>query len=349
MWSELLEWYQKNKRDLPWRNTQNPYFIWLSEIILQQTRVEQGLPYYFRFIENYPTVNHLAKTHEDAVMKNWQGLGYYSRAINMHQTAKIIVNQYKGVFPNNYNDLVVLKGIGPYTAAAIASFAFNEPKAVLDGNVFRVLSRLYNIENAINTTEGKKIFTQLANEALNKKYPAIHNQAMMELGALICKPSNPNCNECPLRHHCLSLNLGTQHTLPKKIPKALPKVKHLNFIVIIDKGQTYVHQRDHTSIWKNLYEPLCIESEFPLNEEDLMEKLLSHMNIGKSMPVKVYETKHLLTHIKIFGHFWIVNQPIKIHSSIYLQKVAIKDLHNLAIHRLFDKFLNSYKLHEVCH
>lgn len=349
MWRELLEWYQISKRSLPWRSTQNPYYIWLSEVILQQTRVEQGLPYFVKFQENFPTIHHLAEASESTIMKNWQGLGYYSRAINMHRTAKIIANEFNGVFPDNYNDLLQLKGIGPYTAAAIASFAYNEPKAVLDGNVYRVLSRIFNIDTPINTTAGRKLFTQIADDILNKNFPATHNQAMMELGAIICKPSNPSCNICPLSSHCKSFELKTQNTLPKKLPKTPAKIKYLNFIVIVSKDQIYVHLRDQSSVWKNLYEPLCFETESILSEQKLLEQISTQITIGKDMPLKVFETVHLLTHIKFFGYFWLVKDPKKIHSSIPLEKVAIKDLNKLAIHRLFDKFLNHYKLHEVCH
>jgi A/G-specific adenine glycosylase len=195
---DLLSWYMLHKRDLPWRNTQDPYLIWLSEIILQQTRVAQGLPYFQNFFDKYPQIELLANAPQDEVLKLWQGLGYYSRARNMHKTAQKIVNDFEGIFPGNYKNLLKLNGIGPYTAAAIASFAYNERVAVLDGNVFRVLARFFNLAEPIQTNEAKKIFTQLANDFLNKNEPALHNQAMMELGALVCTPKNPNCSACPL-------------------------------------------------------------------------------------------------------------------------------------------------------
>ncbi|MBP9187718.1 MAG: A/G-specific adenine glycosylase, partial [Bacteroidia bacterium] len=198
----LIKWYLANKRDLPWRNNLNPYHIWLSEIILQQTRVEQGLPYYLKFIEHYPTIKHLAEADDNNVMKLWQGLGYYNRASNMLKTARILVSSYNGVFPETYAELLNLKGIGPYTAAAISSFAFNEAQAVVDGNVYRVLARLFAIDEPIYSTSGKKLFATLAQDLLNLDAPALHNQAIMELGAMVCKPKLALCQACVLRLQC---------------------------------------------------------------------------------------------------------------------------------------------------
>jgi A/G-specific adenine glycosylase len=197
--NELINWYQQNKRDLPWRHTTDPYVIWLSEIILQQTRVEQGLPYFNRFLEKYPTVSHFAAANEDEVLHLWQGLGYYSRGRNMLITARLVQENYGGKFPSAWDQLIKLKGIGAYTAAAIASFAANEARAVVDGNVYRVLARYYGITEPINSTQGKKAFQQLADEALNRDEPALHNQAMMEFGAMLCKPKTPACGICPVR------------------------------------------------------------------------------------------------------------------------------------------------------
>ncbi|NDE64067.1 MAG: A/G-specific adenine glycosylase [Chlamydiae bacterium] len=199
---EIIEWYQKHKRDLPWRNTNDPYIIWLSEIIMQQTRVEQGTPYFNRFVEKYPSVKHFASATEAEILKLWQGLGYYSRGRNMHQTAQAVMEEHAGYFPKNYESLIRLKGIGEYTAAAIASFSSNEAKAVVDGNVFRLLSRYFGIDTPINTGRGKKIFTDLANELIDKKQAGIFNQAMMEFGSLQCKPKNPVCIACPLQMTC---------------------------------------------------------------------------------------------------------------------------------------------------
>ncbi len=201
----LIKWYLLNHRELPWRSSTDPYIIWLSEIILQQTRVDQGLPYFNRFVDKYPTISHLAKAPEDEVLKIWQGLGYYSRARNLHATAKLVHQQYAGVFPSNYDQIKALKGVGVYTAAAITSFAFNQPFAVVDGNVYRVLARLFGESTPIDTTTGKKLFAELANDLLNKKTPGIHNQAIMEFGATLCRPASPDCHICPFNGQCIAL------------------------------------------------------------------------------------------------------------------------------------------------
>lgn len=345
MWPELTKWYGKNKRDLPWRHTNDPYLIWLSEIILQQTRVEQGLPYYLKFVNAFPTVKKLAKASEGEVMKLWQGLGYYSRAINMHRTAKFICDELNGLFPTTYDTLISLKGIGPYTASAVASFAFNEAKAVLDGNVYRVLSRVFAVLTPINSVEGKKIFNQLADSALNKKNPAIHNQAMMELGALVCKPRLPLCNECPLNSRCEAFNSNTQNKLPVKIAKPKPITRYINYLFIIDSEYTYVKKRDKTSIWKNLYEPIVISSNEQITDGEVMERIRQYLNPGKKKPSNIFETKHQLTHQTIYASFWVAEIPQVVKVSKDIEKIKLDDLHLLPIHRLFDKFLQYYTLH----
>ena len=214
---KLVKWYLDNKRSLPWRDTNDPYKIWLSEVILQQTRVIQGLPYYQQFVETYPSVKDLAAAPEQEVLRLWQGLGYYTRARNLHKCAKVLATQYECAFPKTYEALQKLPGIGQYTAAAIASFAFNQAVAVVDGNVFRVLSRLFGIDSAINSPEGKYQFTELANHLLSKKDPALHNQAVMEFGALCCTPSNPKCSECPFNRSCLAYNNDLTSLVPVKV------------------------------------------------------------------------------------------------------------------------------------
>jgi A/G-specific adenine glycosylase len=345
MWPELIKWYEKNKRDLPWRHSNDPYLIWLSEIILQQTRVEQGLPYYNRFVATFPTVYKLANASESEVMKLWQGLGYYSRAINMHRTAKYIYEELNGVFPKSYEELISLKGIGPYTASAVASFAFNEAKAVLDGNVFRVLSRVFAESTPINTTKGKNIFAQLAEEVLNKRYPSLHNQAIMELGALVCKPRQPLCNTCPMNSKCEALRLGNQEKLPVKIAKSKPVARFFNYLFIIDSGNTYVKKRDQSGIWKKLYEPILIEADKLMDEEELLENIHTLLQLGKKKPIAAFETKHQLTHQTIYASFWIIENPRKINLHKDFEKIKLGDLHLLPIHRLFDKFLQNYTLH----
>src|SRR5690606_4230898 len=229
----LNHWYSSNKRELPWRQTTNPYAIWLSEIILQQTQVIQGLPYYESFLKEFPTVFSLANAEESKVLKLWQGLGYYSRARNLHAAAKHIVNQYDGVFPNNYKTLLTLKGVGDYTASAIASICFNEPTAVVDGNVYRVLSRYFGIDTPINSTKGIKAFKMLATSVMDAKNPSEYNQAIMEFGAIQCKPKNPDCKICPLHRSCAALEKKFVNVLPVKLNKTKVNTKYFNFLVVL--------------------------------------------------------------------------------------------------------------------
>ncbi len=345
----IIEWYQQNRRDLPWRNTHNPYLIWLSEVILQQTRVEQGLPYFERFAFNYPTVKDLAKAQDDDVMKLWQGLGYYNRAKNMLKTARIVANDCGGEFPNTYDQLIELKGIGPYTAAAIASFAFDEPQAVVDGNVYRVLARVFNEETPINSPKGKKLFAELAQEVLHKKFPALHNQAMMELGATVCKPQSPNCGVCPLRLQCEAYTLKTINLVPVKIPKQKPRERFLHFFFIEQNNHTYIRQRSNERIWHNLFEPPNIETGEQFDADSLLSHpdCLTFFEAGKGTSVKLgFQTKHQLTHQTIHACFWLIKpgKSFKITDK-HLLKTPLKELPKYAVHRLFDKFLNFHTLH----
>jgi A/G-specific adenine glycosylase len=344
MWKDLNRWYRDHARDLPWRHTRDPYKIWLSEVILQQTRVEQGLPYYERFISQFPDVKKLAKASNTQIMKLWQGLGYYSRAINMHETAKQIVRDCNGKFPNTYINLLKLKGIGPYTAAAIASFAFDEPKAVVDGNVFRVLSRVYGIDEPIDGTVGKKLFGQLADEILDKKAPAIHNQAMMELGATVCTPKRAKCAMCPMQQNCVAFIQNRVYEFPVKLVKKQPKEIFLNYILFIHEGKLLVRKRDRNSIWKNLYEPLYIESSEradTLSKKDISTKLGIEVT---HKPVSMWHTVHLLSHRKIDAGFWLAmcSEMPKLASTD--QFVTKSQLQRLPVHRLFDKFLKCVTL-----
>lgn len=346
---QLLNWYLLNKRDLPWRNTSNPYIIWLSEVILQQTRVQQGLPYFLSFVNKYPTVKKLALAPNDEIMKLWQGLGYYSRARNMHTTAINIYSHYNDIFPNNYNELLKLKGIGTYTAAAIASFAFNQKIAVVDGNVSRVLSRLFAIDEPVNSNSGKKIFEELANSFLNLKEPALHNQAMMELGALICKPQNPLCHDCPLQNKCLAFIQQTQNDYPVKIKKAAVKKRYFNYFYFLVQHQTAIHKRKAGDIWQNLYDLPLIE----LNENVSLDQLIIEITksgwfipLNKESLYLALQTKHVLTHQHLFAKFWIVNlpdYPALTKEFFWLNPTQLKEY---AIPRLFDKFLNEQKLQQ---
>src|SRR6478736_1262977 len=258
----LIKWYLQNKRDLPWRKTTDPYPIWLSEIMLQQTRVAQGMPYFLSFTTAFPTVFDLANASEEQVLKLWQGLGYYSRARNLHKTAQIVAFEMNGIFPDNYNDLLKLKGIGEYTAAAIASFSYNECVPVVDGNVFRVLSRYFDLETDIAQASAKKEFAALAFELMPKDNPAQFNQAIMEFGALQCVPKNPNCAECVFNDSCLALQKKKVNQLPVKLKKTKVRNRYFNYIIGIDeKENTIIQKRTAKGIWHNLYEFPLIETE----------------------------------------------------------------------------------------
>ena len=307
----LIEWYLQNKRDLPWRNTTNPYPIWLSEIILQQTRVAQGMPYFYAFLESFPTVKELAIADEQQVLKLWQGLGYYSRARNLHQTAQYIANELDGVFPNSYAGLIQLKGIGEYTAAAIASFAYNEPVPVVDGNVFRVVSRYFGIESDINTGKTKKEFTALAAELLSKEQPALFNQAIMEFGAMHCTPKNPDCENCIFNSSCVALQKGLVVQLPFKSKKIKIRKRYFNYIVLQDKkGNTKIQQRTDKGIWHNLYEFPLFETTQEEGFETIAPLIKNDTDFGDSV-VSIQEANpisliHKLSHQHLYIKFWKV-------------------------------------------
>jgi A/G-specific adenine glycosylase len=267
--SNLTNWFDKNKRELPWRKSNDPYKIWLSEIILQQTQVKQGLPYYNKFLKNYPNIYELARSSEDEVMKNWQGLGYYSRARNLHFTAKYIVHELNGIFPKKYIDLIKLKGVGDYTASAIASICFDESVAVLDGNVFRVLSRYFGIEIPINSTQGIKHFKSLAKSLLPKKRIGDYNQAVMEFGALQCKPKSPNCSICPINVNCVAFTTNNTKNLPIKIKRSKIKDRYFNFLVYLTKkSETVIEKRNVKGIWQQLYQFPLIETESSVSKKN---------------------------------------------------------------------------------
>ena len=341
----LIKWYLTNKRELPWRDTQNPYYIWLSEIILQQTRVEQGLPYYNKFIANYPTLQKLAHANDNEVMKLWQGLGYYNRAANMLKTARILANEYNGEFPTTYDELITLKGIGPYTAAAVASFAFNEAHAVVDGNVYRVLSRLFAIDEPINGAKGKKIFAELAQELLNTNAPATHNQAIMELGAMVCKPKQALCEHCVLRIQCEAYKQNKVYDFPVKEKKRKPIARYLNYFYIEDsKGNTYLRQRNNDGIWNNLFEFPLVESDTEVSAQDLLQhpKTKELLNKLPNELVPMFSAKHQLTHQTLYAVFWRVSgKQIKPLANKGYVQVSLNDIHNFAVPRLLERFLNT--------
>jgi A/G-specific adenine glycosylase len=340
----LINWYLNNKRDLPWRETTDPYNIWLSEVIMQQTRVEQGLPYYLKFTENYPSIIHLANADDDEVMKLWQGLGYYSRASNMLKTARIIATVHDGKFPETYEGLIGLKGIGPYTAAAISSFAFNEAQAVVDGNVYRVLSRLFAIDEPINSSKGKKLFAEVAAEVLNRDAPATHNQAIMELGAMVCKPKQARCDSCVLRLQCEAYKQDRVYDFPVKEKKRKPVDRFLNYIVPVDSKQyTYIRQRSGEGIWDKLYEFPLIETNAQADEKALLSDPLMKERFS-AVPQKlvpVFNARHQLTHQTIYAVFWQVEgRSVKPVSPGGFIHVSLKDIHKYAVPRLLERFIN---------
>jgi A/G-specific adenine glycosylase len=340
---KLITWYLQNHRILPWRETKDPYIIWLSEVILQQTRVAQGLPYFEKFVKNFPDVHQLAKASEEQVLKLWQGLGYYSRGRNLHYTAKYISTELNGKFPENYLQLKKLKGVGSYTAAAIASFAYKEPIAVLDGNVFRVLSRYYAIDEPINGLAGKKIFEQLAKEALDAQQPDMHNQAMMELGALVCTPVNPQCSTCPLKGSCLAYQTNRVLNFPVKIKKNKAKEQFFNYFHLENRGKIALYKRPKGGIWQNLYDlPLLVYSEFKMPgslKEAVFEAGVKLTHIDDSS--QVWQTSHILTHIKIKAAFFRVDptqMPTQFNGNNLIW-VSKEKLHSLPVSRLLEKYL----------
>ena len=322
----LIDWYLKNKRDLPWRNTKDPYKIWLSEIILQQTRVAQGLPYYLKFAANFPTVQDLAAAPLEKVLKVWQGLGYYSRARNLHETAIFISDELQGQFPNNHKELIKLKGIGDYTASAIASTCYNEPVAAVDGNVFRVLARYFDIDTPINSSKGMKEFKDLSQELLGNENPWYYNQAIMEFGATHCTPKLPLCNSCPFSQSCLALKYNKIAELPVKIKKGVIKKRFFNYIVFRTRDdQTILEKRSGKGIWEGLYQFPLIETKEMLTAEEFSTfEEFTEIKGNDVAEVRLYNDDpviHKLTHQHIYTRFWIVDKNTVELNSIKLSRV----------------------------
>lgn len=338
---ELIQWYLKNKRDLPWRNTNNAYIIWLSEIILQQTRVEQGMPYFHRFLEKYPDVKSFAAADEGDILNLWQGLGYYSRGRNMLKTARQVVAEFGNDFPVEYDQLIHLKGIGEYTASAISSFSANKAKAVVDGNVFRVLARYFGMNEPINSSKGKKLFQDTANEVLNKEKPGLHNQAIMEFGAMLCKPKNPDCSACPVRLECYAYNNNVIAELPQKLKKTKVRERFFNYIVVTDGDVILMNKRDEKDIWANMHDFPLFESTHRITAEEVL--LLPEFKtffgenslIIKNYPIK----KHVLTHQHLHAQFIIIDtKPIKLEQKWFYTDANI--LKNLAMPKIIFIFIN---------
>jgi len=339
---ELVQWYLNNKRDLPWRNTTDAYIIWLSEIILQQTRVEQGMPYFNRFLEKYPTVSDFAAADEDAILKLWQGLGYYSRGRNMLKTARLVTEQFKGEFPQRYDDLIKLKGIGEYTASAIASFSANEAKAVVDGNVYRVLARYFGIDEPINSTKGKKDFQLLANEILNQDNPGLHNQAMMEFGAILCKPKNPACGICPVRVGCFAFKHNATTALPVKLKTVKVKERFFNYFLIIRDGEVLLRKRGEKDIWANMYDLPMIETDEIISLNNLVVMPETIASFGEGIDVQevspVY--KHILTHQRLYVRF-IIAQPQVVNMQENWFFTGVKSIEKFAMPKIVFIFIKN--------
>ena len=323
----LLEWFRENGRALPWRETCDPYAVWLSEIILQQTRIEQGMPYWQRFMEHWPTVEALAQATEDEVLREWQGLGYYSRARNLHQAARQIVAI--GQFPNTFEGIRSLKGVGDYTAAAIGSIAFGLPTAVVDGNVYRVLARHFGIDTPINTTEGKKTFAALAQELLlpaldrERQGAGLYNHAIMDFGAIQCTPASPHCHECPLQETCIALREGRVAELPVKLRTLKVKERRLTYIYIRYDGETALHRRPAGDIWQGLYEPLLTDQ------------------VPRGAVLLRQHVKHVLTHRVLYADFWLWEPDERPQLPDGYCWIPESDLDNYAVPRLIEYLYES--------
>ncbi len=343
---EILIWYAQNKRTLPWRRTRDPYKIWLSEIMLQQTRVDQGTPYYLKFVAKFPTVQDLAKASEEEILKLWQGLGYYSRARNLHATARMVVDEYNGNFPKTYKELLLLKGIGDYTASAIASICFNEPEPVVDGNVYRVLSRYYGINYPINSTEGIKYFKELARKVMDADNIRDYNQGIMEFGAMQCVPKNPVCEACPLVDSCVARIENTIDKLPVKINKTKVRQRFFNYLVPVindeNDPKTLLKQRKGKGIWQNLYEFPLLESEKVIDKSEITSSLSRILILDDEPEIYQYNEKvivHKLSHQHLHTTFWIVTTSTPFEDAISFSRIE-----NYAVPVLIADFIKTFKI-----
>ena len=343
MTQKLLLWYSKNKRSFLWRESQDPYKVWLSEIILQQTRTEQGLPYFKRFLNAYPRLGDLALANEDEVLKLWQGLGYYSRARNLHFTAQFIHNKLGGIFPNTFESLIKLKGVGDYTASAIASICYGIPQAVVDGNVYRFLSRYFGIETPINTTSGHKIFKKKAMNMMGHSHPGTFNQAMMEFGSIHCTPKRPKCFSCPFSKNCAALNQNKISTLPVKTSRVKIKKRYFNYLVVSDHQDHYVFEkRLNKGIWQNLYQFPLLESTKGIKSKNT---LIAHPNFPKKFStinktIKLFNSKpvtHKLTHQILEVNFWQIKTNMKLNNC-----VSKESIDRFAVPVVIDDFLKKF-------
>jgi A/G-specific adenine glycosylase len=341
--NHLVSWYLENKRDLPWRKSKDPYWVWLSEIILQQTRVAQGSSYYAKFTKEFPTVFDLASAEEKRVLKLWQGLGYYSRARNLHFSAKYIVNELNGKFPESYQDLRLLKGVGDYTASAIASICYGEVKAVVDGNVYRVLSRFFGVETPINSSKGIKEFKELAQLVMYKEDSGLYNQAIMDFGAIQCKPQKPNCDRCPLQYKCVAFHQKKISLLPVKEKKIKIKKRYFNFVVLLsEEGNTKIVQRTGKGIWENLFQFPLIESGTSIE----IDTLLTHSELSpllkkEDVVVQLFNSKewvHKLSHQHLYVKFWLFKGTFEEEPL-----TPWEEIEDFAVPRIIHKFLEKFE------
>lgn len=337
----ITDWYLTHKRDLPWRDTKDPYVIWISEIILQQTRVVQGYEYFRRFIGRFPDIRSLAGADEDEVMKYWQGLGYYSRARNLHAAAKSM----GGVFPVTYPEVLALKGVGEYSAAAICSFAYNMPYAVVDGNVYRVLARYFGIDTPIDSTEGKKQFKLLADQLLDRENPGIYNQAIMDFGAIQCTPQAPACLFCPLSGSCRALSEGRVAQLPVKQNKIKLTERFFNYLYVSSGAYTFIHKRTGNDIWKNLFEFPLIETPRALSVEEFVQLPAFRMLLAEGEEPQVSlvqgQVKQVLSHRIIYADFYKITLPENSLSFAGFQRIKQSELDHYAVPRLIARFLEN--------
>lgn len=339
----LISWYLSNKRDLPWRSSSSPYHVWLSEVILQQTKVAQGLPYYKAFVEKYPTVQDLAKASEDEILVLWQGLGYYSRARNLHASAKYIVHELKGVFPNTFKKLLELKGVGDYTASAIASICFNEPEPVVDGNVYRVLSRIFGLDTPVPSSKAHREFKELAGLLMDKEQPGTFNQALMEFGALQCIPRNPECGQCVFATKCVALQKNMVQSLPMRRNKTKVRKRYFNYFVVFS-GQDLlaIRQRLEDDIWYKLYELPLLESTSALTKTQLQSaiqesSMFTEIDLKSLQQINRKQIVHKLSHQHLYTKFWILDAEV-VNSSF----ISINALNDYAFPRLIEEFLSTF-------
>ncbi len=342
----IYNWYNENERELPWRKTSNPYCIWISEIILQQTRVEKGIAYYLRFIEKFPTVQKLASANEDEVLKIWQGLGYYSRARNLHFAARQIVSSFNGIFPQLYDEILSLKGIGSYTAAAVSSIAFHLPYPTVDGNVYRLLSRYFGISIPVDSEKGKRKFSNIAYELISERNPGFHNQALMEFGALQCTPKAPDCQNCPLIPSCFAFRNKMVNQLPVKSKKTKQKDRFFYYFFIEAGNETFLEKRTGNDIWQNLYQFPMFEAEKELTEKEFLKnKIFHHFNSTSYIIKNITSTKkHVLSHQIIYARLIHVQMNNSVCLNGDFIQVNKKDISTFAVPRLMEQFIDEIKI-----